>query len=470
MHIVIAGNNEIAFNIAQVLSHEYTITLVGASEFQFHHLEGNERVRLVPGDILDVEVLSKADVHNCDVFVASTDVDDRNIVACLSAKSLFRLQRQEDERNSLERVGEQHIICLLNQPNFSGVKNYDEQLETSLGIDAVVRPAEELATEIADIANFPGALDIKIFEEEVIILRAEIEEGAPVVDRQILSLSLPEDILLVSCRRGEEPPFLPTGKSILRARDKVTVIGFSHSLRNLLKNHFQVVDHEKEKKRVTIIGGGSCGSVVASKLYDTGWSVDVIETDPEIQKQLASEGKYLVHLGDGTDFITLQEFAVQDSSLVVAVTNSDEKNFLSSVLAQYMGVERIITRANRLVNEVLFERLGIDVVLSARGAAIRKLVHEVIENSPVRAELEHGVFQTLEIKLGKKFRPRMAKECELGKSALIGVVVRGKSIKISTGQTMLLPSDRVLFIVHRDHVEELRIRIRNMEYDYEESR
>ena len=462
MQIVIAGNNEIAFNIAEMLSHEYSITLVGPTEQDFHHLEGNERVRLVTGDILDLEVLNRADVPDCDVFVASTDIDDRNLVACLTAKSLFRIQAEEDSKRSLERMDEQHIICLLNQPNYSGVKSYDEQLARSLGIDAVVRPSEELASEICDIANFPGALDVKIFEEEAIILRAEVEEGAAVIGVPLCELKFPNDVLVVSCKRGEDPPFLPSGKTMLEAKDKVTVIGFSKQLREFLKNYLQVVDHDKEVKKATIIGGGSAGSNVAMKLYESGWAVEVIESNPDVVNSLASEGTFLVHQGDGTDFVSLQEFSVQNSSLVVVVTNSDENNFLASVLAQYLGVERIITRANRLVNEELFENLGIDVVLSARGAAIRKMVHQVIEKSPVRAELEHGVFQTIEIELNKTFRPRPIYECNLSKDALIGVIVRGRKILIATGTSELLPKDRILIIVRRDSAEDIRNHFNDM--------
>ena len=469
MQIVIAGNNEIAFNIAQMLSHEYYITLVGPSEQEMHHLESNERVRLVQGDILDIDVLRRANVPNCDVFVASTDIDDRNLVACLSAKSLFRIQEAEDKKNSLHRVDDQHIICLLNQPNFSGVQSYDEQLANSLGIDAVVRPSEELAIAICDIANFPGALDVKIFEEEAIILRAEIEEGAQVLGKKLREIRFPEDVLFVSCKRGEDAPFLPSGETVLQAHDKVTVIGFSHSLRTLLKEFLQVVDHEQEVKRVTIIGGGSAGGNVADKLYDAGWMVEVIESCPEIQRQLASKGTFLVHLGDGTDFVTLQELSVQNSSLVVVVTNSDEKNFLASVLAQYLGVERIITRANRLVNEELFENLGIDVVLSARGAAIRKMVHQVIENAPVREELEHGAFQTIEIELGRKFQKRKVMECQIGTHALIGVISRGRRILIAKGKSELLPGDKILVIVERSAAEEVRIRFQELCFPIEES-
>ena len=469
MQIVIAGNNEIAFNIAQMLSHEYSITLVGPSEQEMHHLESNERVRLVSGDILDIDVLRQADVPNCDVFVASTDIDDRNLVACLSAKSLFRIQEEEDKLRSLERVDEQHIICLLNQPNYSGVQSYDDQLANSLGIDAVVRPSEELAIAICDIANFPGALDVKLFEEEAIILRAEIEEGAKVIGRPLKEIRFPEDVLFVSCKRADNAPFLPTGDTVLEARDKVTVIGFSHSLRVLLKKYIQVIDHDQEEKRVTIIGGGSAGGNVADKLYDSGWSVEVIESDPEVQRKLASKGTFLVHLGDGTDFVTLQELSVQNSSLVVAVTNSDEKNFLASVLAQYLGVERIITRANRLVNEELFEDLGIDVVLSARGAAIRKMVHQVIENAPVREELEHGAFQTIEIELGRQFKKQTVMDCRIGKNALIGVISRGSTILIATGKSNLYPGDKILVIVERSVAEEIRLLFQELSFPVKDS-
>ena len=94
---------------------------------------------------------------------------------------------------------------------------------------------------------------------------------------------------------------------------------------------------------------------------------------------------------------------VEESSLLIAVTNSDERNLLVSLLGQYIGVERIITRADRLSNEKVFEEICVDVVRSARGAAIRKVVHQLIEDKPVRTELEHGDFQLIEMILPERF-------------------------------------------------------------------
>ena len=99
----------------------------------------------------------------------------------------------------------------------------------------------------------------------------------------------------------------------------------------------------------------------------------------------------------------LNKCRVEESSLLIAVTNSTKEIYWYHYSSQYIGVERIITRADRLSNEKVFEEIGVDVVRSARGAAIRKVVHQLIEDKPVRTELEHGDFQLIEMTLPGRF-------------------------------------------------------------------
>ena len=141
---------------------------------------------------------------------------------------------------------------------------------------------------------------------------------------------------------------------------------------------------------------------------------------------------------------------------MIAVTSSDESNLLVSLLGQYIGVERIITRADRLSNEKIFEEIGVDVVRSARGAAIRKVVHQLIEDKPVRTELEHGDVQLIEITLPHNFSTKKVSDVPQKIPFVIGSIIRGSSVIIPSGVTALYNNDKLLVIVGENEAEDVR--------------
>ena len=452
MRIVIAGKNEVAYNIAEVLSKQYSIVLLGPSQDDLPYLSKRDHIVCVPAEQLDGEAFRAARVGRAQVFVAATGDDERNLIACLSLAALMKAQHNVD-MNSARAI---KIICLLNQPGFAGVAHYDDHLASFLGISAVVRPARELSDEMIRIANFPGALDVQVFEGgKVQLIRAQVEEGAVLTERPLKHISLPDDVCLLLAKRDEQAPFLPTGTTEFRVGDKITAIGRPEALQNFLSEILQPKKRRQARKKATIIGGGVVGTNVAKGLNESGWSVQVLEQSMERCEQVVQlcPSSILVECANGADIHQLEELDVARSSLVVAVTSSDERNLLVSLLAQYLGVERIITRAARLSNELMFERLGVDVVRSARGAAIRKVVHQIIEKTSVHIELEHGEIELIELRVSETFSAIRLRDLSFDFVCIVGSIMREGSVEIPSGQSEVRPKDRILVVVSSEFVE-----------------
>jgi trk system potassium uptake protein TrkA len=143
--------------------------------------------------------------------------------------------------------------------------------------------------------------------------------------------------------------------------------------------------------------------------------------------------------------------------VLVATTDNDEKNLLVSLLAKQLGVKRIVTRADRLSNERLFEKVGIDVVRSARGAAIRSVVRTIDQtHSEIRAELEHGDACVIELKLPTDFPETKLKDLQPPTFSRVGAVVRDRRVVVPGGNDVVAGGDEVLIFCTREDEERTR--------------
>lgn len=206
-----------------------------------------------------------------------------------------------------------------------------------------------------------------------------------------------------------------------------------------------------------MVGGGAVGLSVARGLKQAGWRVKIIEVERERCEVLASSIDCLVLHGDGTDLDMLEQESVGAASVLVAVTNNDERNLLVSLLAKHLGVPRIITRADRLINERIFEKVGIDVVLSARGAAIRWIVDELVEDDLVElAKLEHGQVHVLELELPSDFPGMTLGELQPPDGTIAVAVLRNRAAIIPRGGTRIEPGDHLLVFSTAEQVSAAR--------------
>ena len=172
---------------------------------------------------------------------------------------------------------------------------------------------------------------------------------------------------------------------------------------------------------------------------------------------MAEELDALVLHGDGADIELLEQEGVDELPVVVAVTNNDEKNLLISLLAKQLGVPRIVTRADKLTNELMFERVGIDVVRSSRGAAIRSVVRSITKPEvEIQAVLEHGEASVIEVMLPHDFKKRRLRDIRSPQEAVIGAVLRRRKAIVPGGNDTLQPYDKLLVFCKQGAEEETR--------------
>jgi trk system potassium uptake protein len=434
VRIIIVGGGEIGFSLAEALAptnEVFVIDHAPATADRFEPLA----VQFLPGSGTSGEVLASAGIARADVLIACTGLDEVNIVTCAVAN----------------RLGSPRTFCFVSREEFLEFQQDREGLE-QFGIDRVIWPEAQLAADIERVISAADAIDAEVFAEGAIrLLEYRLEARSSLVNQRIGDLHLPHGSLIVAVRRGESF-FIPRGESVLAAGDKAIIMGTPEALQEVRQRVTTAT--ETRRQRVTIIGGGDVGQRLAERL-DTAENLDVtiVERDAARGELLASRlRRTLVLNGDGTDLELLESEDIGRSDVLVSVIDNDERNLLASLLGRQLGVGRIITRVSRAANLRLFERVGIDVTISARGAAVASVLHQITGGTTrLLAVVEQGAGRILELEVPAGYQPRTLREMDPPRNSIIGAILRDKQAIIPRGGDRVQPGDRL--IVFTTHAE-----------------
>ncbi len=431
MQIVVAGEHETPVRIAEVLMRDHQVSLITRKSnlARLDHLD----VKVVRGSATSAAALREAGAAGADFFVAASQSDELNIVSCLAASKL----------------GAHRTICFLGAALGDHFEFEDDAAlaDSIIGVDEIIRPAEQLAEEIVRIVTVPGALDVRSFHGgRVLLLKYSIAQDSPICGQPLGQVSVPSGVCLAMVQRGES--FLVPGPTtVLQPADRITSLGTQLPLLEFRQKCLGERTSRLSKSEAIICGGGIVGARVARGLQELGWRVKLIEEDGPRCEELAQELDCRILHGDGSDLDLLEQERIHTAAALVAVTNNDEGNLLISLLAKSLQVPRIITRADRAKNARLFEQVGIDVVLSTQGAAIRTVVGDIVQTDTKHlADLEHGTLGVFEFELPPHFPKTLLFDLQPPSLASVGAILRGRRTIIPGGAEELHPRDRILVV------------------------
>ena len=428
MKMILFGANEVGSMIASEFYADNDITVIDNEEYKcdaFNKLD----VSFVDGNASNVEILKQANVKDADVFIACTDSDELNIVACLTVKKMSKAC----------------TMCFVRKEEYKSSLGITKDAEYNFGfyVDYVIWPEELLTQEIFRIITVAKALDVEHFAGgKARLLEYRIAPNSVLVNSMIKNCEFRKDTLIVGVTRNGEL-FIPSGETVLHEDDKVIFMGLSNSLDILAGKFF----HEKEfVKKVAIIGGGNVGLKLAKNLEKLKLDIKVIEKDEKRCELLSEElSSSLVINGDGTDLELLNEEDISSSDVVVSVTNNDEKNLLCSLLVKQLGVKRVISRVSKGANVSLFEKVGIDIAISTKTASLNEIKNNLCDtNIDILATVEQGMGEVMEIELPENYQTIKIMELKLPAKAIVGVIQRRNRIIIPNGATQIMSGDNLI--------------------------
>jgi len=440
MKIVIYGATEVGWLLATEFFEDHDITIIDNEDnkaSEFNKLD----IGFVQGNASNRDILNRVDIKNTDVFIACTAFDEANIVSCLAAK----------------KYGGVRTICFVSKEEYRKNLNLPKTQEhfCDIFIDYIIWPEELLTQEIFRIVTVAHALDVENFADgRARLLEYKVAPELSIVNKKVKDCGFTHDTLMVGLTRNCQL-FIPNGDTEIKAGDKLIFMGTSHSLDILAGTFF----HEKEYvKSVVIIGGGNVGMMLAENLEAIKIKTKIIEKDYKRCQELAEKLKRtLIINGDGTNLKLLDEEEIGSCDVMVSVTNNDEKNLLCSLLAKQLGVKRVISRVSKVVNTPLFEKVGIDVAISAKTSAINEVKNDLAETDvDILATVEQGQGEVLEIIVLPEFDGKKIMDLKLPAPAIIAVIQRKNSIIIPKGNIEIKADDDLIIFTTSEDADKIK--------------
>ncbi len=440
MKILIFGINETSYLIANTFNTNHDIIVMSEVDELPANFEKLD-VGFIGKSATNPQALVQAGIEDADIFIACTKIDEANIVAALTAKKLSNVQTVA------------FVSKIEYFKNFKGTTNvYFEEM----GIDYVLWAQELLVQEIFRIITVPEAIDVEYLEGgKARLFEYRIKEESPILNKELKDCYFPEGTIIVGISRNNEL-FIPSGSTKLLLNDKTFFMGTDIALNLLSRDYFFKKDSQIEN--VTIIGGGDVGFMLARRLEKVGLNVKIIENNPQRCEFLADKlESSLVLKADGGDIEFLKSEEINESDVVVCVTDTDEKNLLHSLIAKQLGVSRVISRVNDENFVSLFEKVGVDVAISPKSAVANELKNKIIEKSSnILLTVEQNQAEVIEADVPEKFFDKQIKDIKFPAKAIVGIIKRGKKIIIPKGNTLLRAADTMIIFAKSADIQKLK--------------
>ncbi|RMD79513.1 MAG: Trk system potassium transporter TrkA [Gammaproteobacteria bacterium] len=447
MKIIILGAGQVGSSVAAALASEANdITVVDQDADRLRELEERLDLQTVAGHAAHPDVLERAGAEDADMVLAVTSSDETNMVACQVAYTLFHTPTK------IARIRARSYLA--HRELFS---------QEALPVDRLISPEQVLTEYVRRLIEYPGALQVLDFADgKVQLVAVRAEEGGFLVGRRLKELRshMPPGVdTRVAAIFGREGPTIPTGDTVIHAGDEVFFIAAREHIRTVMAELRRL---EKPVKRIIIAGGGNVGRGLA-KALEGRYQVKLIDHNVGRSKLIAAElTKTIVLLGDAADEELLREENIENTDVFCAVTNDDEANILSAMLAKRLGAKRVIALINRAAYVDLVESSQIDVAISPQHATIGSLLSLVRRaDVPVVHSLRRGAAEAVEIVAHgdpetSKVVGRAVGELKLPPGTTIGALVRGEQVLIAHTDTVIQPEDHViLFLVDKRRVPEV---------------
>jgi trk system potassium uptake protein TrkA len=438
MKIVVLGAGQVGSTVAHSLSNEENdITIVDTDTHRLKELQDRMDIRCVNGFASHPKVLIRAGIEDADLVIALTNSDEVNMTACQVAYTLF---------NTPTRIARIRSSEYMEQPDLFNREHCP--------VDVIISPETLMVQYISRLIEYPGALQVLDFADgRAQLVATQAYAGGPLVGQRLHTLRqhMPAgaDARVAAIYR-QDKTIIPDGGTVF---DEFVTVFFLAARMNIRSMLIELRPLDPPVKRIVLAGGGNIGGNLARSL-ERNHHVKIIERNRETAEIIAQDlEKAIVLVGDCADEDLLREEGIDNTDVYCVLTNDDEANILSSMLAKKMGAEKVIALINRPSYVDLVESGSIDIAVSPQQVTIGALLTHIRRGNMVRVHsLRRGAAEAIEaVALGDKRSSRVVgrsvEEIDLPEGTTIPALVRGDDVIIAHHDTIILEGDHVLIFV-----------------------
>ena len=439
MKIIILGAGQVGTSVAENLVNEANdITIVDIDQQKLVELQSRLDLRAVDGNCAHPSVLERAGTEDADLILAVTDSDEVNMAACQIAYTLFHTPTKIARIRSLDYLSHPEIFA-----------------QDAIPVDVIISPEQIVTDYIRRLIECPSALQVLDFAGGLVQLVAiKAYYGGPLVGHELKDLRkhLPKVDTRVAAIYRRDRPIIPTGTTVIEADDEVFFISARKNLRAVMSELRRL---DNPVKRVMLVGGGNIGRRLAKTLEESKYSVKLIDHNPERTRQVAEELHHTIVLnGDAADEDLLVQEGIEGMDVFCALTNDDEANILSAMLAKRLGARKVMSLINRGAYVDLTQNVGnIDIAISPQHATIGSLLAHVRRGDVVAVHsLRKGAAEAIEAvahgdRATSKVVGRAIEDIDLPHGATIGAIVREDEVIVAHHDTVIEANDHLMIFV-----------------------
>ncbi len=446
MKIIILGAGQVGGTLAEHLASEANdITVVDTDGDRLRDLGDRLDIRTVQGRGSLPTVLRQAGADDADMLVAVTNSDETNMVACQVAYSLFHTPTK------IARVRESAYLTR-------------EELfhNDHIPVDVLISPEQVVTNYIKRLIEHPGSLQVIDFAEgKAQLVAVKAYYGGPLVGQQLRQIRahMPNVDTRVAAIFRRDRPITPRGDTVIEADDEVFFIAAKKDIRAVMGELRRI---DETNKRVVIAGGGQIGERLAEAI-ESRYQVKIIEMSPARCRHLSDTLESTVVLqGSASDKDLMLEENIADADIFLALTNDDEANIMSSLLAKRLGARKVMTIINNPAYVDLVQGGDIDIAISPQLATIGTLLAHVRRGDIVSVHsLRRGAAEAIEAvahgdSKSSKVVGKAIEDIDLPPGTIIGAIIRDEEVMIAHDDTMIESGDHViLFVVDKKHIRDV---------------
>jgi trk system potassium uptake protein TrkA len=444
--IIILGAGQVGGTLAEHLAGEANdITVVDTDVERLRELGDRLDIRTVLGHGSFPTVLRQAGADDADMLVAVTSSDETNMLACQVAYTLFHTPTK------IARVRESAYLTRS--------ELFDNE---AIPVDVLISPEQVVTNYIKRLIEYPGALQVIDFADgkaQLVAIRAL--HGGPLVGNELRQLRkhMPDVETRVAAIFRRDRPIIPQGNTVIEVDDEVFFIAAKANIRAVMSEMRRLED---SNKRIVIAGGGNIGERLAEAI-ESRYQVKIIERNAARCRQLSEVLESTIVLqGSASDRDLLLEESIGDTDIFLALTNDDEANIMSSLLAKRLGARKVLTLINNPAYVDLVQGGEIDIAISPQQATIGTLLAHVRRGDIVSVHsLRRGAAEAIEViahgdMKSSKVVGHAIEDIKLPPGTTIGAIIREDEVIIAHDDTVIAAGDHViLFLVDKKYIRDV---------------
>ena len=447
MKIIILGAGQVGISTAEILAKEDNdITLIDNVASQMEGLQDRLDIRTIVGSASHPSVLEQAGGPDADLILAVTDQDEVNMAACQVAYTLFRTPKKIARIRSVEYLTHREIFS-----------------DESIPIDVIISPEQLITQHVLHLIEYPGALQVVDFAGgKIKLVGLKAYHGGPLVGRELRTIR--EDLPTVEARVAaiyrHDRPIIPEGDTIIEPNDEVFIVAAAPHI-PIVMSEFCAV--EAPGQNIMLVGAGKIGLQLARTLEQNNYQVKLVEHGAERARQVAEQlDATIVLRGDAADEDLMLQENIDAMDVFCSLTNDDEANILSAMLAKRLGAHRAMALINRSAYVDLIESSVLDVAISPSLITVGSLLTHVRRGDTIAVHsLRRGAAEAIETiahgdATSSSVVGRRIEEISLPSGTRVGALLRNQEVIIPHHDTVIEAEDHViLFVIDKKHIRDV---------------